>query len=72
MSVTSQRVVSHLLARPGRGICAMCLARELGLPRNTAYDIARKLEGRPDFRREHGTCDACQSERVILRVMRRG
>jgi ribosomal protein L34E len=65
-TVASDRVVKHLSSHPERRVCAGCLARELGLPRNTAFDVVRRLEGRRDFSRAYGVCSACRSDRMVV------
>ena len=66
ITVASERVVEHLSAHPDRRVCAGCLARELGLPRNTAFDVVRRLEGRRNFLREYGVCTVCRADRMVV------
>jgi len=68
MTEKTAQAVEHIASHPERHICAACLARELGLSRNSAYDVARRLEGRREFVREYGVCSACRSDRMVLRT----
>jgi hypothetical protein len=62
------RATALLLSRPGKGLCATCLAEAFGVRSKLLHETFVKIEQQPGFSRSFGRCAICDHDRIVFRA----
>lgn len=62
------RALAMLRSRPGKGICAKCLADALGSSPKNVQSTLQKIEQHPGLTRGFGQCAMCGKDRLVLKA----